>query len=701
MAMHQQHKQNNYQALLAEIAEIKPMLRRHLAGANVLTDEVSQQACNSQLTRLTAMVAPAQDCIQGKNPDLQVTEQNQRPDLALVQETVSENTSKLALETGSVMLNRLCTLFELSQFDRQLLLLCIGAELDPEISSLCEQLIGQSLPNLALALRCFSGHCAALSHEQPLVYFKLLEINSSHYSLLQRSLSLSQWTLFYITGEPVIDQQLMKVIQPIYAEAPRLSGDDIVALKLSETRRDTPYGERALQLIACSDERAYQVAALFAAHQQRDIYVWNLHHLPTNTEEQNAYLQVLEREIIARQCLMLIDCQSYMDDEKNRFDEFSVKHWLERLFSELPGSCLMYASKPLELLQLPVQHHEIDELNVEEQQQVWQYHLQDTLLETPQEVASVLPEQFKLTSRQIRDIASQASLASSSSETKTRLWQYSREQLRQDLQGLAHVYSPSYVGWDNLVLPKQEKQNLQAIVAQAQQRHKVCRQWGFAEHLSYGLGMAALFAGSSGTGKTLAARTIASCLHLDLYQVDLSSIADKYIGETEKKLDKIFRAAENSGAVLLFDEADALFGKRTQVQDSKDRYANMSVSYLLQRLESYNGLSILTTNLRAAIDPAFTRRLGFIVQFSFPGKEERMEIWRRSLPEKTPTKDIDFEKLARISLSGGAIRNVMLQAAFMAAESEQPITMGLLREAVEQEFFKTEKTLNENLVSDW
>ena len=177
-----------------------------------------------------------------------------------------------------------------------------------------------------------------------------------------------------------------------------------------------------------------------------------------------------------------------------------------------------------------------------------------------------------------------------------------------------------------------------------------------------------IISGGTGTGKTMAARIIASSLQLDLYHVDLSSVVDKYIGETEKKLDNIFQAAENNGAILLFDEADALFGKRSKVQDARDRYANMGISFLLQRMESYNGLSILTTNLRSAMDDAFLRRLRFIVAFPFPGEAERRRLWRLMIPDSTPQQDIDNGKLARLTLSGGNIRSIALQA-------DQPITM--------------------------
>ena len=173
-------------------------------------------------------------------------------------------------------------------------------------------------------------------------------------------------------------------------------------------------------------------------------------------------------------------------------------------------------------------------------------------------------------------------------------------------------------------------------------RAKVYDEWGFAEQSNRGLGLSALFSGPSGTGKTLAAEILANELRLDLFRIDLSAVVSKYIGETEKNLRRVFDAAEEGGAVLLFDEADALFGKRSEVKDSHDRYANVEVSYLLQRMEAYRGLAILTTNMKEALDPAFLRRLRFVVQFPFPDQAHRAEIWRRIFPAKTPTDELDL-----------------------------------------------------------
>ena len=199
----------------------------------------------------------------------------------------------------------------------------------------------------------------------------------------------------------------------------------------------------------------------------------------------------------------------------------------------------------------------------------------------------------------------------------------------------------------------------------------------------------------------MAAEVLAAELRLDLYRIDLSQVVSKYIGETEKNLRRVFDAAEEGGAVLLFDEADALFGKRSEVKDSHDRYANIEVGFLLQRMEAYRGLAILTTNMKEALDRAFLRRIRFVVQFPFPDAELRAEIWGRVFPVATPLETLDFQRLARLNVAGGSIRNIALGAAFLAAEAGEPVGMSHLLRAARAEYSKLEKPLTEAEIGGW
>src|SRR5438128_8734283 len=206
--------------------------------------------------------------------------------------------------------------------------------------------------------------------------------------------------------------------------------------------------------------------------------------------------------------------------------------------------------------------------------------------------------------------------------------------------------------------------------------------------MNRGLGISALFAGDSGTGKTMAAEVIANELRLNLYRIDLSAVVSKYIGETEKNLRRLFDAAEDGGAILFFDEADALFGKRSEIKDSHDRYANIEVNYLLQRMESYRGLAVLATNMKSALDPAFLRRIRFVINFPFPDAEQRAAIWQRIFPPHTPTEGLDIGKLARLNVAGGNIRNIALNAAFLAAHAGEPVRMTYILRSTRSEYGK-------------
>ena len=272
--------------------------------------------------------------------------------------------------------------------------------------------------------------------------------------------------------------------------------------------------------------------------------------------------------------------------------------------------------------------------------------------------------------------------------------------LEDRLNDLAERVEPK-ASWDDLVLPPDQMTVLHTITMHVRQRDKVYGEWGFAEKSARGLGISALFAGASGTGKTLAAEVLANALGLDVYRIDLSSVVSKYIGETEKNLKRVFDAAEGTGAILLFDEADALFGKRSEVKDSHDRYANIEVGYLLQRMESYRGLAILTTNLKHSLDNAFKRRIRFEVDFPFPDFAHRAEIWRRVFPTQTPLNGLDFECLAQLNVAGGNIRNIAMNAAFLAADGEQRVTMAHLMEAARTEYAKLDKPLTETEVEGW
>lgn len=276
------------------------------------------------------------------------------------------------------------------------------------------------------------------------------------------------------------------------------------------------------------------------------------------------------------------------------------------------------------------------------------------------------------------------------------LFAAARAQSGRRLAALATRIRPRYT-WRDLVLAPDALAQLREICARLSAQDQVLERWGFARRLSQGKGTTVLFAGPSGTGKTMTAEIIASELGLDLYRINLAQIVSKYIGETEKNLDRVFDAARDANAVLLFDEAEALFGKRSEVRDAHDRYANIEVAYLLQRIEAFDGLAILSTNLRQNLDEAFSRRLAFVVSFPFPEAAERRRIWDAMFPSEVPlAADVDFAAMAeRFKLSGGNIKNIALAAAFLAADERTEVAMRHLLHGTRREFQKQGKSLTD------
>ncbi len=318
---------------------------------------------------------------------------------------------------------------------------------------------------------------------------------------------------------------------------------------------------------------------------------------------------------------------------------------------------------------------------------IWRRYLGDDRIDV-----SALAGQFALTTGQIRDAVAAARDIAAQRGTEVQesdLFEAARVHSNPLLSGMARKISSRYT-WDDLVLPDDQMSLLREIVNMVRGRPIVLEKWEVGKKLASSAGVTALFAGPSGTGKTMAAEVIANELKLDLYKIDLSTVVSKYVGETEKNLERIFTEAQTSNAILFFDEADALFGKRSEVRDSHDRYANIEISYLLQRMEMYDGVAILATNLRANLDEAFTRRLHFVVDFPFPDEEGRLRIWRTLFPPKVPRdEEIDLEMLARrFKLSGGNIRNVLVNAAYLAASDGGRVTMDHLLHSVRRELQK-------------
>ncbi len=329
---------------------------------------------------------------------------------------------------------------------------------------------------------------------------------------------------------------------------------------------------------------------------------------------------------------------------------------------------------------------------------LWEKYLIPGEIESTTELDSIAGK-FKLTAGEIkaaavdaRRLAALKHYEKAASITVEDLSTACRMQSHHKLRDLAQKIQPHYT-WGDLVLPTDKIQQLKEIRNYVKYRHVVYSEWGFDRKLSLGKGLNILFSGPSGTGKTMSAEVIANELSLDLYKIDLSCIVSKYIGETEKNLSAIFREAETANSILFFDEADALFGKRSEVKDSHDRYANIEIGYLLQKMEEFEGVVILATNMKKNMDEAFVRRMHFTVDFPFPDELYRMLIWKSIFPGETPMeKEIDFDFLGRsFILSGGNIKNIALSAAFYAADDGKSVSMEHLIRACKREYQKMGK----------
>jgi AAA+ superfamily predicted ATPase len=424
----------------------------------------------------------------------------------------------------------------------------------------------------------------------------------------------------------------------------------------------------------------------------------NLWHLQSEMVQANvngeveAVIKYWPREAV------LLNSGLHISAEEN---EPNTQRSIARLIVNIPGPIFLGTRERWDISLLSNVSFDVRKPTKIEQFDLWKSLLGDKFSGIEQRVQR-LTNQFDLEESKIVSICQEAQLLSdnTTSSLSQALWNACLETARPKMSGLAERVISSATMQD-LILPENEKQILQEIVIHVTNRNKVYEEWGFGSLTSRGLGITALFSGLSGTGKTMAAEVLANELGLDLYKIDLSTVVSKYIGETEKNIRRVFDGAEGGGTILFFDEADALFGKRTEVRDSHDRLANIEISYLLTKMESYRGLAILATNMRNALDTAFLRRIRFVVNFPFPDYKSRKEIWKSVFPVLTPVGEIDHESLAQLNISGGNIRNIALNASFLAADEGSAVNMKHLKHAAQMEYAKLEKPFAETEVGGW
>jgi hypothetical protein len=572
-------------------------------------------------------------------------------------------------------------LFGLSAFETELLILAAGVEIDTGLRRAIAAAHGSpsSEPvrltfSLALSLLP-EPHWDASSPDRPLRHWSLLELETST-GLAQATARVDERILHYLTGVPATDGRLTGLVRLedglVGAEdneltasiAHALDGSPAPLVMLRGTAEDISRRREAL----------LQVRAAFEHVGLRTLSV-DPSLLPGEPRELIETARRLDREAaLIGAGIALV----FGPDAGNA----------ARLIAALRSPIITIgALSPTQLADCP--DRRVCRFNVP----VGNESPTRGLPPVVARAAAAALQQFHVDAAALEQAVASINRPDCDEDIDEHVWDALREAARGGLDALAQRID-SRAAFEDLVVPASVSAQLHEIAGQLRHRAQVYDEWGFGDRDRRGLGVAALFAGESGTGKTLAAEAIANAVRLDLYRIDLAAVVSKYIGETEKNLSRVFDAAERSGAVLLFDEADALFGKRSDVKDSHDRYANIEVAYLLQRIESYRGLAVLTTNMKSALDRSFLRRIRFVVQFPFPDEAARGQIWRRQFPSRAPLAGVDFAALAKLQLSGGHIRSVALNAAFRAAARGTSIEHEDVVAAARAEYAKLERTFN-------
>jgi hypothetical protein len=609
----------------------------------------------------------------------------------------------LTADGGIPSLEALARSFGLSPFERDAVLLCFAVDEESAFAMLCAYIQDDvnaryATPHLVLSVLCQTREHresarAAILPSSPLRRFKLLTLGDGVNGAGQssRSLRIDERVADYVRGINRLDESVVHLVRPVpsapIAGAHRELADQLV--RWVESTAGKPWPPFHFTGPAGAGKKA--IASEFCARVGLQLYAFDLRRLPLQDAERHPLLHVMEREAVLSHIALYVDTAEF--DPADRLLAAAARDWIE-----LFGGVLFIGGRERWQLQRQVLHLAVPKLDATEQRELWARSLQGIANSVDGQIHAIV-QQFDLGPGAIPQAVSSAVAKAVSRPgdfmlAAEDLWRACREQVGWQLGGLAQRLTPCYT-WDDIVLPDDLMRQLREIADQVAARSQVYESWGFGAGLPRGRGISALFSGSSGTGKTMTAEILANHLQLDLYRIDLAGVVSKYIGETEKNLRNVFDAAEQSGAILFFDEADALFGKRSEVKDSHDRYANIEVNYLLQRMEDYRGLAILCTNRRSALDRAFLRRLRFLVEFPFPDGENRLLIWQKVFPAEAPLEPLDLAALSRMEITGGHIRNIALNAAFLAAGERTGIRMEHVLHAARREYTKIDKLLTE------
>lgn len=585
----------------------------------------------------------------------------------------------------------------LSPFERDVLLLAAAPALDGRFPSLIAQANGsQALlsPTFSLALAALpDGHWSAITPDGALRKWRLIAPLTGPVHTLAPLVAEEQiW--HFLLGIASTEPTVAALLVPPVQDRLLLPGQAAVAeqivhlLSEGETHR--------VQLVGATTADRAQVVAAVARRLDARVAQVRVQALPTQDPELAEFQVRLRREFIFRTSFLHLELDDL--DSQERPQRVAV----ERLIQDHQGVLLLTGPSRTDMGSLSSLIVPLPARQPHEQRAAWHRLLASELVLPDEDCAALatrLAGTFDLDLSTMHIAVAQAQTTADPIEG---VWEACRNQARPRLSSLAQRVQ-SAANWQDLVLPPNRLETLREIALRVRHRMRVMHDWGMGERMPRGRGTVALFSGPSGTGKTLAAEVLGNELGLDVWRIDLSAVMSKWIGETEKNLRRIFDAAESGGVVLLFDEADALFGKRTQVNSSHDRHANLETGYLLQRLEAFRGLAILTTNLKSSLDPAFQRRLSFMVEFPMPDKLARIRIWQTVFSSGVATEGLLPERLAQLNLTGAVIRNLALRACFLAAAQgpDTAVTMAHLREAAVREYRMSGQPLSDLELDGW
>lgn len=619
----------------------------------------------------------------------------------------------------------LCQALGLNEFEASVIMLCLVLEIDSSYTRIYSYLQGDlSLghPTVELALQIISDgpdgtveHRRSFTYPAPLIRHRLIELSGDTHpgsgSLLDKRISLDSQAADFLLGGPGLDARLAHFVElvsdgsdwdsVIFPEETRSRlfelPDQISRLV---DRNKTP----VLHLVGATGCGKQTAARAICRSLGRKLLAVDCAGLLSSEISPEHLMSLVSRQGLLQESVLLFRNTQLLQGEEP--GQRHIRKAMTRLVHESTDITMLCSDTPWRMLEegatvgadaveLVI---ELPFPGLQERSELWKLHLAGLQTNFSVRELALLAAKFRCSGKEIRDaVASSLNSASyrSSNDPVIELIDLC-EHFRAGFNNELNRYSKKLESMhtlQDLVLPEENRQQLREICSCFRHMSVVFGEWGFESRNGLELGLTALFTGPSGTGKTMAAEAIATELGLDLYRIDLSNILSKYIGETEQNLDQVFLVAEQSNAILLFDEADALFGKRAEVRNSHDRYSNIEVSYLLQKIDEYQGIAILTTNLRNNMDEAFLRRLHFAMEFPLPDEEHRLQIWQKVFPPEAPLDtSVDLSFAARqFKISGGNIKNISLNAAFLAAQGGGPIRMNHLIQAARREYIKMGK----------